>query len=59
MHSLWSWSSVSLAFSNALKLKKTDRPKALGDIRGVSYIYPMLWRFGVLEVPDPIREKME
>lgn len=53
------WSSVSLAFSNVLKLKKADRPKALGDIRGVSYIYPMLWRFGVLEVPDPIREKME
>ena len=28
----------------AMKIKSADRPKALGDIRGVSYIYPMLWR---------------
>ena len=52
------WSSIRLAFSNAMKIKSADRPKALGDIRGVSYIYPMLWRFGVLEVPQTAQQRM-
>ena len=52
------WSSIRLAFSNAMKIKSADRPKALGDIRGVSYIYPMLWRFGVLEVPQTAKQHM-
>ena len=43
------WSSVVLAFKKALEMhgKVVDRPKALGDIRGISYIYPMLYRFGM------------
>ena len=53
------WSSISLAFSNAIKMKVANRPKALGDIRGVSYIYPMLWCFGVLQVPPEAEEKMK
>lgn len=53
------WSSIAMAFSSAIKLKKANRPKALGDIRGVSYIYPMLWHFGVLEVPPEAEEKMK
>ncbi len=53
------WSSISLAFSNAIKIKEANRPKALGDIRGVSYIYPMLWCFGVLQVPPEAEEKMK
>ena len=53
------WSSISLAFSNAIKIKVAERPKALGDIRGVSYIYSMLWRFGVLQVPPEAEEKMK
>ena len=44
--------------SNSMKIKSADRPKALGDIRGVSYIYPMLWRFGVLEVPQTAQQRM-
>ena len=28
-----------------------ERPKALGDIRGVSYIYGIFRRFGLIEVP--------
>ena len=28
-----------------------ERPKALGDIRGVAYIYGMFYRFGLIEVP--------
>lgn len=29
-----------------------EKPKALGDIRGVSYIYPILWRFGLIRVSE-------
>ena len=55
------WSSVRLAFQKAEELQGEviDRPKALGDIRGISYIYPMLFRFGVIEVPEKIAMKME
>ena len=41
---------VCLAFRRAREIGYADRPKALGDIRGVSYVYPLLWRFGVLRV---------
>lgn len=34
------------------------RPKALGDIRGISYIYAMFYRFELIEVPEKFREKM-
>lgn len=55
-----SWSSIRLAFENASKIEEVvSRPKALGDIRGISYIYPMLWRFGVIKVPEKISEKMK
>lgn len=53
------WSSVTLAYHNIGKIGEVvDRPKALGDIRGVSYIYGMLYRFGLLDVPDKVKEKM-
>lgn len=35
-----------------------DRPKALGDIRGVTYIYGVFYRFGLIDVPDEVKEKM-
>ena len=55
------WSSVMLAFDKALKMQGqvVERPKALGDIRGVSYIYPMFYRFGLIEVPERASEKMQ
>ena len=47
------WSSVLLAFGNVKKIGAVvDRPKALGDIRGVSYIYGMFCRFGLVAAPD-------
>lgn len=53
------WSSVKLAFENSKKLsEEVQKPKALGDIRGVSYIYPILWRFGLIRVPEEIEKKM-
>jgi hypothetical protein len=55
------FSSIKLAFENALKLQGSviARPKALGDIRGISYIYPMLYRFGLIEVPPDSAAKLE
>ena len=50
-----------MAFQNVLKMKESlsegekpyvKRPKALGDIRGISYIYPLFDRFGLIET-DP------
>ena len=51
------WSSVLLALKN-IKGDVVDRPKALGDIRGVTYIYGMFYRFGLINVPDEVKEKM-
>ena len=53
------WSSVLLALRNLKKVGEVvDRPKALGDIRGVTYIYGMFYRFGLIDVPDEVKEKM-
>ena len=58
------WSSIRMAFQNVLKMKEgladgekpyVKRPKALGDIRGVSYIYPLFDRFGLIET-DPDKD---
>lgn len=45
------WSSVLLAFEKTEGKPLVKRPKALGDIRGASYIYGMFYRFGLIEVP--------
>ena len=51
------WACI-VAFQNVLTMKEglsaeekpyVKRPKALGDIRGVSYIYPLFDRFGLIE----------
>lgn len=58
------WSSIRVAFNRVMEDKKTGRgvfypkPKAIGDIRGVSYIYPLFWKFGIIEVPEVAAEKM-
>ena len=51
------WSSIVLALKN-IKGEVVNRPKALGDIRGVTYIYGMFYRFGLIDVPDEVKEKM-
>ena len=54
------WSSIVLALGNIIKVGEVvDRPKALGDIRGVTYIYGMFYRFGLIDVPDEAKEKMK
>lgn len=55
-----SWSSVLLAFHNIPSIGAVvDCPKALGDIRGVTYIYAMFYRFGLIDAPEKAKEKME
>ena len=52
------WSSVLLALNNIKKIGEVvERPKALGDIRGVTYIYGMFYRFGLIDMPDEVKEK--
>lgn len=54
------WSSVRLAFRHALEIQEEiPRPKALGDIRGISYIYPIFWELGLIKVPDAVARKMK
>ncbi len=54
------WSSVLLAFHNIPQIGcVVDRPKALGDIRGVTYIYAIFYRFGLIDAPEKAKEKME
>ena len=54
------WSSVLLALDHIKKVGEiVERPKALGDIRGVTYIYGMFYRFGLINVPDEAKEKMK
>lgn len=53
------WSSALLALQNVKEIGAVnDRPKALGDIRGVTYIYGMFYRFGLIDVPEKVKEKM-
>lgn len=54
------WSSVLLALNNIKEVGAVvDRPKALGDIRGVTYIYGMFYRFGLIDMPDKLNGKMK
>ena len=33
-------------------------PKELADVRGASYSFSLLWRFGVIRVPDEVEAKL-
>ena len=54
-----SFGSIRLAFENACRIKYAERPKAMGDIRGVSYMYPVFWTLGLIDVPPQYAEKMK
>ena len=54
------WSSVLLALGHIKKVGEiVERPKALGDIRGVTYIYGVFYRFRLIDVSDEAKEKMK
>lgn len=54
------WSSVKIAFGRVMEKQGTvfDRPKAIADVRGISYSYSLLWRFGIICVPKEIEKKL-
>lgn len=56
-----SWSSVRIAFQKAMDKKNTVfvRPKEIADVRGISYSYSLLWRFGVITVPEKVEKMMK
>lgn len=52
------WSSVLLALNNTKEVGAVvDRPKALGGIRGVTYIYGMFYRFGLIDIPETAKKR--
>lgn len=55
-----SWSSVRMAFEKAMEKKSSvfTRPKEIADVRGISYSYSLLWRFGVITVPEEVEKRM-
>lgn len=55
------WSSVRIAFENALEKQGTvwNRPKGLADVRGISYTFSLLWRFGMIMVPEKAVRKLK
>ena len=53
------WSSVLKAFEKTEGKPVVSRPKALGDIRGVSYLYGIFCEFGLIEVPYNLLEKYQ
>ena len=54
------WSSIVIALDKALNQKGNiiSRPKEIGDIRGISYIYPIFYRLGLIDVPEHIADIM-
>lgn len=57
--SIWAAYQKVLADAQAGKGGYYSKPKAIGDIRGISYIYPLLWSFGLIRVPEAVEEKMQ
>lgn len=52
------WSSVLLAFERIEDGRVYERPKDLSDSRGISYLFPIFYRFGLIEVSEKFKEKM-
>ena len=52
------WSSVLVAFNRIEDGRIYERPKDLSDSRGISYLFPIFYRFGLIEVDEKIKAKM-
>lgn len=52
------WSSVLLASERIEDGMVYERPKDLSDSRGISYLFPIFYRFGLIEVSEKVKEKM-
>lgn len=63
-------SSVMFAFHKVLdagQMEQSEKtpsipfykgPKAIGQIFGISYVYSLFWRLGLISVPEKIEEKL-
>lgn len=49
-------STILKAYEHRVGVGIVNRPKELGDLRGVSYIYPIFYRLGLIEVPENVKE---
>lgn len=52
-------STILKAYENSIGAGIVERPKDLGDLRGVSYIYSIFFRFGLIEVPEEVKEVLQ
>lgn len=52
------WSSVLVAFNRIEDGRIYERPKELSDSRGISYLFPIFYRFGLIEVDEKIKARM-
>ena len=55
------WGSVRIAFERALGQQGAvfTRPKELADVRGVSYTFCLLWRFGMITVSEKMEKRLK
>lgn len=60
-------SSVMLAFHKVLEARNPadvsvspeyKGPKAIGQIFGISYVYSLFWKWGLIRVPEKVEEKL-
>lgn len=61
-------SSVMLAFHTILEQMKQagenrnppfhSGPKSIGKIFGISYVYSLFWKWGLIQVPDKVEQKL-
>lgn len=52
------WSSIIYAYKKIEKGRVYNRPKELCDSRGISYLFPIFYRFGLIEVKEKVKGKM-
>ena len=52
-------STVERAYEKAVAVDVVKGPKELGNFFGISYLYSIFFRFGLIDVPERIKEKMK
>ena len=57
----WHGALCGWRFERALEQQGAvfTRPKELADVRGVSYTFSLLWRFGMISAPADVERKLK
>ena len=50
--------AIEMKDGRELRFPEYKGPKAIGQIFGISYIYSIFWKFGLIRVPERIEEKL-